>query len=142
MHCAKIIVNSKSNLKQSNKNKRPPAGTIVIGVIIAIFAVVILRGLSNVQTEKAAYVAAHPTPPPGGWARADVKHLNVALNKLFAPALTNSGLYSLAVTDARGDVIYDNAAATAVVPASVQKIIIADTTLHDFGPDYKFTTSF
>ena len=110
--------------------------------MIAIFAVVILRGVSNDQTREAEYRAAHPTPPPGGWARGDVKKLNVALNKMFAPALANSGLYSLAVMDTRGDVIYDNAAATAVVPASVQKLIIADATLHDFGPDYRFTTSF
>lgn len=115
---------------------------MAIAAIIAIFAVVILRGLSNQQQEKAAYQAAHPTPPPGGWARKDVFHLNQVLNKMFAPALANSGLYSLAVMDERGDVIYDNAAVTAVVPASVLKIIIADASLNSFGPEHHFVTSF
>ena len=142
MRCAKINGNSKTSLKPQNNRKRPSFGSIAIAVIIAIFAVVILRGLSNDQTQKAAYQAAHPTPPPGGWARKDVAHLNEVLNRLFAPALANSGLYSLAVMDTRGDIIYDNAASTAVVPASVQKIIIADATLNDFGPNYRFVTSF
>src|SRR5215469_5189114 len=142
MRFVKITVNSKNNLKQSNAPKRPGAGTIVIGVIIAIFAVVILRGFSNDQHQKAVYQAAHPTPPPGGWSKRDGKHLYTLLMKMFAPALANSGLYSLAVFDTRGDVIFDDAANTAVVPASVLKLVVADSTLNDFGADYRFTTSF
>lgn len=140
MRSAKITENSKNNLKPSNERKRPPIGTIVIAIVIAVFSVIILRGVSVDQHQKAVYNAAHATPPPGAWTPAERKKLNSILGKIFSPALGNSGLYSLAIVDARGSLVYDNAANTAVVPASVLKLIVTDASLNSFGSDYRFVT--
>lgn len=114
---------------------------MVIVVVIAVFAVIILRGVSVDQHQKAVYNAAHATPLPGSWTPRERKQLGAILAKTFAPALNNSGLYSMAIVDARGSLVYDNGASTAVVPASVLKLIVTDATLNSFGADYRFVTA-
>ena len=78
------------------------------------------------------------TPRPAPWTNAQRLALRRALDDAFAPALSDR--YSLAVIDATGQVIYAVHARTAVTPASVQKLIVADTALHVLGPQYRFDT--
>ncbi len=60
----------------------------------------------------------------------------------FAPAIAGAKAWSFAVVDGRGETIYDQRAERAVAPASVQKLIVAASTLDALGPAYRFHTLF
>ncbi len=47
----------------------------------------------------------------------------------------------LSVEDARGTVLYQRQAATPLIPASTQKLLVAEAALATLGPNYRFTTS-
>jgi D-alanyl-D-alanine carboxypeptidase/D-alanyl-D-alanine-endopeptidase (penicillin-binding protein 4) len=78
------------------------------------------------------------TPAPQPWTGAELARVRSALNDAFAPALSDR--YSLAVIDASGRVIYADRDRDAVTPASVQKLIVADASLNQLGPEYRFHT--
>ena len=84
------------------------------------------------------HVAARATAQPAPWTPAQILRLHRALSEAFAPALSNR--FSLAVIDAAGRVIYQDRARSAVTPASVQKLIVADAALNLLGPQYRFHT--
>jgi serine-type D-Ala-D-Ala carboxypeptidase/endopeptidase (penicillin-binding protein 4) len=62
------------------------------------------------------------------------------LDDAFAPAIDGADRWSLAVVTLDGRTIYANRADRAVVPASVQKLIVAASTLHALGPGYRYHT--
>jgi D-alanyl-D-alanine carboxypeptidase/D-alanyl-D-alanine-endopeptidase (penicillin-binding protein 4) len=76
-----------------------------------------------------------------GWSPLARRRLRAALDAAFAPALDGADRWSLAVVGG-GELIYDNHAYDAVTPASVQKLIVAATALHDLGPRYRYHTIF
>ena len=137
----KTIENSKKSSSGSKRSKAPPLGLIAFGVIIALFASIIIAGVVNDQHAKAVYEAAHPKLPPFAWSRSDRKRMDAMLTKTFAPVTAKSGLYSIAVLDARGNPIFGDNAGGAVVPASVLKLIVSYAALESFGPEYRFVTT-
>ncbi len=102
---------------------------------------VIIAGIVNDQHAKAVYEAAHPKLPPFAWSKSDRTRMDAMLAKAFAPVTAKSGLYSMAVLDARGNPIFGDNASGAVIPASVLKLIISEDALASFGPDYRFVTT-
>jgi len=64
------------------------------------------------------------------------------LRAAFASAIAGGADYSLAVLDAQGRTLYDDRASDAVIPASVQKLVVADAALNLLGPSYRFHTQF
>lgn len=62
------------------------------------------------------------------------------LNAAFASSIADGANYSLAVLDADGRTIYDDRADRAVIPASVEKLVIAEAALDRLGADYRFHT--
>lgn len=47
----------------------------------------------------------------------------------------------LSIEDARGRFLYQHQATTPLIPASTQKLLVAEAALATLGPDYRFTTS-
>ncbi|HVA26765.1 MAG TPA: D-alanyl-D-alanine carboxypeptidase, partial [Candidatus Baltobacteraceae bacterium] len=79
-------------------------------------------------------------PPSRPWTPAEIASVRHALRATFASAIADGVTYSLAVLDAHGRVIYDDRADDPAIPASVQKLVIADTALNLLGPQYRFHT--
>ncbi len=74
------------------------------------------------------------------WSDSDRSRLSDALRDAFAPAVTGADRWSLAVVDTDGRTIYADRADHAVVPASVQKLIVAATGLDALGAFYRYHT--
>jgi serine-type D-Ala-D-Ala carboxypeptidase/endopeptidase (penicillin-binding protein 4) len=81
---------------------------------------------------------AKPTREPVPWSNTERSELARALDATFGDALSDR--YSLAVIDATGRVIYARRERSAVTPASVQKLVVADAALNLLGPQYRFHT--
>ncbi|MGC1379536.1 MAG: D-alanyl-D-alanine carboxypeptidase/D-alanyl-D-alanine-endopeptidase [Candidatus Baltobacteraceae bacterium] len=64
------------------------------------------------------------------------------MKNAFAPAVSGAQAWSFAVVDGGGSTIYDARADRAVVPASVQKLIVAASALDALGSDYRYHTIF
>ena len=76
------------------------------------------------------------------WTASQVGVLDKRLTGAFASALNGAAGWSLAVVDARGRTLFANRAASAVAPASTQKLIVAAAALAALGPNYRFRTVF
>jgi len=113
-------------------------------VVLAVIALAIwslLRGCAArapAPRPNQTAAAARPVPRPAPWSAAEIARLHRDLTDAFAPALSDR--YSLAVIDATGRVIYADRARSAVTPASVQKLIVADAALNVLGTNYRFHT--
>ncbi len=97
----------------------------------------------RVAAATAAVSPAHATKPVGmaaPWTASQIAILDKRLSDAFATALDNAAGWSLAVVDARGKTLFADRAASAVAPASTQKLIVAATALAAFGPNYRFQT--
>jgi serine-type D-Ala-D-Ala carboxypeptidase/endopeptidase (penicillin-binding protein 4) len=73
---------------------------------------------------------------------ADRNRLWSELHQAFVPAIDGASRWSFAVVDASGNTVFDERADRAVAPASVQKLIVAASTLEALGPAYRFHTLF
>ena len=62
------------------------------------------------------------------------------LAQTFAPAIGAGDRTSLVVIGARGETIYSYGSTNAATPASVQKLIVAYSSLNLLGPSYRFHT--
>jgi D-alanyl-D-alanine carboxypeptidase/D-alanyl-D-alanine-endopeptidase (penicillin-binding protein 4) len=135
----------KNSVRYKKKSKRSSATKRRL-VLVALVAVVafaiwsIVRGVFAPApgSRISEHIAVRPTPVPAPWTATQIAQLRHALDAAFAPA--RSDRYSLAVIDATGRVIYADRERTAVTPASVQKLIVADAALNLLGPRYRFHT--
>ncbi len=93
--------------------------------------------LSNPLAERTFEAAQLPV-----WTADDRKRLWENLHGAFARAIANSKGWSFAVVGADGGTIFDDRGERAVVPASVQKLIVAASALDALGPMYRFHTMF
>ena len=105
----------------------------------------IVRGLHRnaphvVASNAAPVPTRHPAPVAAQWTPAQLAQVRNALHDAFAPAIGGIDSYSLVVIDAGGRVIYDDRSTHAVIPASVQKLVVADSALNLLGPAYRFHT--
>jgi D-alanyl-D-alanine carboxypeptidase/D-alanyl-D-alanine-endopeptidase (penicillin-binding protein 4) len=66
--------------------------------------------------------------------------LRRALHDALAPAINGAQAWSCVVIAQDGSVIYDDRASDAVMPASVQKLIVSDAALTDLGAQFRFDT--
>ena len=75
------------------------------------------------------------------WSAGERARLSRNLHAAFVPAIAGAKRWSFAVVSADGT-IYGERADRAVVPASVQKLIVAAAALDELGPAYRFHTIF
>ncbi|MDQ2865624.1 MAG: D-alanyl-D-alanine carboxypeptidase/D-alanyl-D-alanine-endopeptidase, partial [Candidatus Eremiobacteraeota bacterium] len=114
--------------------------TIVVALLVGA---IVARGLHRSAphvAETALLPTAHAAPPAASWTPAQSAAMRAELRSAFAGATAGSVAYSLVVIDAAGRIIFDERGSHAVVPASVQKLIVAYTSLNMLGPTYRFHT--
>jgi D-alanyl-D-alanine carboxypeptidase/D-alanyl-D-alanine-endopeptidase (penicillin-binding protein 4) len=76
------------------------------------------------------------------WGKAATRELQTAIGRALSPALARAYDWSCAIVAEDGTVLYDDRSAHAVVPASAQKLIVADVALTRLRPHYRFHTLF
>ena len=117
-------------------------------ILAAVFVTVVVRSCGHHAPVTPQTIAEHhvspiarvvATPPPR-WTPADVARLRASLSDAFAPAIGGTDGYSLAVIGADGRLLFDDGGDRAVTPASVQKLVVADTAMNLLGPHYRFHT--
>ena len=87
-------------------------------------------------------VASTQRPPAPAWGSAAKLELQTAIKRALSPALARAYDWSCAVIAEDGTLLYDDRSAHAVVPASAQKLIVADVVLTRLRPHYRFHTLF
>ncbi|MBV8637385.1 MAG: D-alanyl-D-alanine carboxypeptidase/D-alanyl-D-alanine-endopeptidase [Candidatus Eremiobacteraeota bacterium] len=94
-----------------------------------------------------ATVASRPAPTPAPsappahpWAPAELARARTMLEQTFAPVIGAGDRASLVVIGGRGETIYSFGASNVATPASVQKLIVAYSSLNLLGPSYRFHT--
>jgi serine-type D-Ala-D-Ala carboxypeptidase/endopeptidase (penicillin-binding protein 4) len=145
------VKNSVRYKKKSNRSRavRRRFVLVVLTALIALALWSLVRDVfgretvaraQTVAADAASTPAPHPktTLQPAPWSNAQRSQLARDLDAVFSGALSDR--YSLAVIDATGRVIYARRERAAVTPASVQKLIVADTALNVLGPQYRFHT--
>lgn len=136
----------KTRSKRSRGRKRRSFAGLVF--LVAVVASVWFAAHALHRNAPAAVVRAAPHVPaqvaivPHGpaWSGSDRARMRSQLREAFGSALAGTDTYSLCVLDADGQTLYDDHASNAVTPASVQKLLVADTSLNTLGPDYRFHT--
>ena len=141
MHYVKTNRSSGRRSKRSRGRRRAFAAIATI-VAAAGIGTATMRGLHrNAPLAPAAVLTAmRPSPAPAPWSPSEIARMRSALAASFSPALQGTRNYSLAIVDARGHVLFDDLGSHAVTPASVLKLIVADTSLDALGPAYRFHT--
>jgi D-alanyl-D-alanine carboxypeptidase/D-alanyl-D-alanine-endopeptidase (penicillin-binding protein 4) len=146
------VKSSASFRRRSRRSRARKRGAFTVA-LLGVFAIWLIAIVSTphyasgtvapqiVQAAPRATAAA-TSPATITWSAADRKRLFGDLHGAFAPALTTAGAWSFAVLDGNGETIYDDRAAHAVAPASVQKLIVAASALDALGPAYRYHTIF
>ena len=80
------------------------------------------------------------TPVRTPWDERTVARLRADLQSALAPALAGAGAWSCAVIADDGTLLYADRASEAAVPASSQKLIVADAALNVLGGAFRFST--
>lgn len=104
---------------------------------IAVLAYLVMLRPHPSQTPRAPRAATSPAPP---WTPRERERAVAALRDAFAGSIGSGSRYSLVVLDAQGRTLYDACGACSVIPASVQKLIVADAALQTFGPYHRSHT--
>ena len=127
----KTTVSSKRSSKPSRALRR---GLIVLVTLLAGC------GHSGARSNPPGAFAHRAAEP--AWGSAAERDLQAAVRQALSPALARSYDWSCAIVAADGTQLYDDRSAHAVVPASAQKLIVADAVLTRLGPAYRFHTLF
>lgn len=141
MRYVKISKNSRRKSKRSRGRKLALPATLAL--IAVLIGAVTARGLHRSTPSVTAsnpLPTARPTPSAQPWHPAQIAAMKSALTDAFAPAVDGIQAYSLVVIDAGGRVLYDARGSQAVVPASVQKLVVAYASLNVLGPSFRFHT--
>ena len=93
-----------------------------------------------VAPQKRSVAQSVAAAPSAAWSAADRRRLWSALHGAFAPALAGARAWSLAVVTSDGNLIYADREERAVVPASVQKLVVAASALDALGAAYRYHT--
>jgi D-alanyl-D-alanine carboxypeptidase/D-alanyl-D-alanine-endopeptidase (penicillin-binding protein 4) len=91
---------------------------------------------------KATATPAHVRAAAPAWGAAAKNELRNAIAQALAPAKARAWDWSIAIIAQDGTLLYDDRGNHAVVPASTQKLIVADAVLAKFAPQYRFHTLF
>lgn len=144
MPYVKINASSRTRSKRSRARKRRLLALVTLLVLaIAIFALV--RGAFVHQPVATVAVRASATPAPAvspaaPWSPSELARAHSMLAQTFAPAIGAGDRASLVVIGARGETLYSYGSNNAATPASVQKLIVAYSSLNLLGPSYRFHT--
>ncbi len=144
MPYVKINANYKTRSKRSRARKRQALALVTLLIIVvAIFA--LIRGVTT--HEPVATVVVRPTAKPAPsaapaapWTPSELAQVHSILARTFASAIGASDRASLVVIGGQGETIYSYGSTNAATPASVQKLIVAYSSLNLLGPSYRFHT--
>jgi D-alanyl-D-alanine carboxypeptidase/D-alanyl-D-alanine-endopeptidase (penicillin-binding protein 4) len=128
-------VKNSASSKRKSKHSRGRSGALGAAVFLIACAVAFYWFAMRPQPQTPAGrepVARATIAPP--WSAVDRARAVAALHEVFDDVLARSGSHSLVVLDAQGRTLFADCDACAVVPASVQKLVIAATALQMFGP--------
>lgn len=146
MSYVKTSVGYRRRSKRSRVRKRRVFAVLFVAMLAMVSALLFngSRGGASARSAgpKLRAQALLETPQPPVWGRSQVDGLTQALRGAFAPALHDSGGWSLTVLGADGRTLYADGSTRAVTPASVQKIIVAAAALDALGPQYRYHTIF
>ncbi len=156
MNSVKISGNSRRRSRRSRGLRRRFAAVVLLCIAGALSG----WGLSRAHSSRAAQTvalhtgthvprravddafdgASRPLPPAPPWSRSEIERLRQSVRDAFAPALDGAQRWSMAVLDANGNMLYDDRAAHAVVPASAAKLVVAATALGVLGGNFRYHT--
>ena len=146
MPYVKINASSRTRSRRSRARKKPHTVALV-ALLVVIFAIVALMRGALVHQPHVATVVTRPTvkpaptaPPANAWSSSELARVRTMLAQTFAPAIGAGDRASLVVIGARGETIYSYGASNVATPASVQKLIVAYSSLNLLGPAYRFHT--
>ncbi|HEY9085541.1 MAG TPA: D-alanyl-D-alanine carboxypeptidase/D-alanyl-D-alanine-endopeptidase [Candidatus Tyrphobacter sp.] len=140
-----------SNRDFGSRSRRSRRGKRGRGALWAACAVALLAAASIVVLQRTrpphasaplavTSPAPSPTPRPQPWTREQIARLRSALTSAFAPALAGARHWSLCVVAPDGRVLFDANARTGVVPASVEKLVVAFSALDLLGARFRYDT--
>jgi len=104
-----------------------------------VIAAALLAGCGHAAVRPKA-LAPVRLPVAPVWGEAAKRELRAAIAQALAPAKARAYDWSCAIVAQDGRLLYDDRGAHAVVPASVQKLIVADSVLAQFAPQFRFHT--
>lgn len=146
MPYVKNSANSRKRSKRSRGRKRL-AGAVFL-VLIAALLLFALRSHGHAaavvpapRLEAASAAVAHRAPAPP-WSVGARGELQNAMRSALAPGTRDAARWSCVVLAQDGTVLYDDRGSNAVTPASVQKLIVSDASLTEFGMHHRFDTLF
>jgi D-alanyl-D-alanine carboxypeptidase/D-alanyl-D-alanine-endopeptidase (penicillin-binding protein 4) len=147
MNYAKSSVGFRRRSKRSRARKRGAFAILLLGfaaIWLVAHAHLASRPLAATvqQSRNPSAERSFATAPIAAWTAADRQRLSKDLHSAVVPAFLGAKGWSLAVVDGDGRTIYAERADRAVAPASVQKLIVAASTLDALGPAYRYHTIF
>jgi len=119
------FVKTTANCKKNSKRFRVNRLTVTIAALL-------LAACAHAQTAQRAVRTAPPLPSAPPWAAASKAELQRAIAQALAPAKAANYDWSCIVLAQDGSQLYDDRGANAVIPASAQKIVVANTMLARF----------
>ncbi len=130
-----------------NRGLMRRSAAIVALALLCLLIVILARphaagGPEHVAAPSPVRIAAVPRPAGAPWSASSRKELRRAIASALQPALSSAQAWSCIVLADDGSVLYSDRAGTAVVPASAQKLIVADAALTLLGPAFRFDTLF
>lgn len=139
--------------RSRGRKRRITAGLFAVFIVLFVIFVVRPRGhaapapapaqhpaAASPASQQPVAVKAAPRVAAPAWGSASRAELRNALRAALAPGVDGAQAWSCVVIAQDGTVLYDDGAAQAVTPASAQKLIVADASLADLGPNYRFDT--
>lgn len=128
--------------KRRSKHSRALNRAIILTVLLIAAGLIafLIRASQKPPAIKPAPVVLRKAAP--AWGNASKRELQQVINSSLGPAVAASYAWSAVVLSQDGSQLYADRALTAVVPASTQKLVVADAALASFGPHYRFHTLF
>lgn len=153
MPYVKNSVSYKSRSRRSRGRKRRITAALA-GLLIVLCVVFVMRPRGHAEPAvrpaaarapvisrvHGAVIAPAMRRAAPAWGAASRNELRSALRAALAPGIDGAGAWSCVVIAQDGTVLYDDGGNRAVTPASTQKLIVADASLADLGPSYRFDT--
>jgi D-alanyl-D-alanine carboxypeptidase/D-alanyl-D-alanine-endopeptidase (penicillin-binding protein 4) len=127
----KITAGSRRSSKPSRALSR------ALAVLVTLLAAC---GHPSTPSKPPAAVTHRPAAP--AWGDAAKRELQTTIRRALSPALARAYDWSCAIVAEDGTLLYDDRSAHAIVPASAQKVIVADAVMAQLGPHYRFHTLF
>ncbi len=126
-----------NNVSYRRSSKRSRALRRAVVILAALLAGC---GHAPVRSKPPAAFAHRPAAP--AWGTVAKRELQTAIRQALSPALARAYDWSCAIVAQDGTLLYADRSSNAVIPASAQKLIVADAVLSQLRPQYRFHTLF